>query len=319
MMIKNEIGIKEVCEYLKEHNNYIILTHSSPDGDCLGSGYALVMILNSLGKKARVVCPDAIPQKFMFFATKEEEFEYDTVISVDLADEQLLTNLIEVYGGKTELCIDHHKSNSHYAKYVYLDTEAAAVCECIYEIANELGVEITLPIARALYTGIATDTGCFKFSNTTPRTHLIAAKLLEIGVEAADINRVMFDTKSKARLEIEKMALQNADYLFDGKAVSLCVSMDMIKESGCTDEDLDGLSVIARSVEGISVAATMREKKPNFYKVSLRTFDGIDASAICGSFGGGGHKAAAGCVISGTEIEAKEKLYAAIKNALEDN
>lgn len=316
--MNNKITLKQACEFLKTHDNFAILTHASPDGDCLGSGYALMQVLNCIGKRAMVVCPDEIPNKFSYFAAGTEEFEYDTIISVDVADEQLLGEKKEEFSGKIELAIDHHASNCGFAKALYLDTNAAAACECIYDIANELGVKINHGIAAALYTGIATDTGCFKFSNTTPKTHRIAAELIELGVDFAEINRAMFDTKSRARLEIERMALDNADYLFDGKAVCLCVSHKMIEESGCTDSDLDGLSVIARSVEGISVAATMREKKPNFYKISLRTYDGIDASAICGLFGGGGHKAAAGCTISGNETEVKEKLYSAINKALED-
>lgn len=315
-----DVSVKEVCDFLKLKDNFAILTHASPDGDCLGSAFALADILKSMGKAVKVFCPDKIPEKFSYFAAENnDEFNYSTVISVDVADEKLLGDLKDEFSGKIDLAIDHHISNKRFAKALYLDKSAAAACECIYDIATMLGASLTQLVCDALYTGIATDTGCFKYSNTTPKTHILAAKLIEMGADFAQINRVMFDTKSRERLEIERLALENADFLFDGKAVCLAVTRDMVAQSGCTEDDLDGLSVLAKTIEGISVAATMREKENGNYKVSLRTYDEINAAEICGVFGGGGHKAAAGCVIEGPLENAKDKLYKAIKKALEKN
>lgn len=314
-----EISIIETCKFLSEHDNYAILTHMSPDGDALGSGFGLCMVLRSLGKKAEVVCPDGIPEKFKFItdSIKPDGSLRTTVVSVDIADEKLLGSARKEYEGRISLAIDHHVSNTGYSELLYLDVKASAVCECIYDIAKQMNVPLNLQLASAVYTGISTDSGCFKYGNTTPKTHRIAAELMEIGINFAEINRAMFDTKSRERLKMESMAVENAEYWYDGQAVVMFMSLDMIRESGCTADDLEGLSAIARCVEGISVAATVREREEGVYKVSLRTFGGVDASEICSEFGGGGHKVAAGCVISGTPDGVKKRLQHAIGGALE--
>lgn len=321
-MSKNckELNLSELCEYLKTHDDYIILTHISPDGDTLGSAYALALGLLSIGKRAFVVCNDEIPHKYDYFvkAAALKSFDYKTIISVDVADAKLLGSLYEKYSDKIELNIDHHISNTRYANNLYLDATASATAECIYDILMAMNIEITSIMANALYTGIATDTGCFKYSNVTPKTHLIAAELYKYGIDAAEINRVMFDTKSRNRIELEKMVLETAEFLFDERCLMLTVTSEMQEKSGCEQSDLEGVAAISRSVEGVLCGVSIKQSEKDVYKISLRTYPPLDASAICATLGGGGHVSAAGCTLEGSLEEVRAEITAAVGKAFEE-
>ena len=313
------LTLADLCQYLKENDNYLVLTHASPDGDTLGSAYGLKLGLKKLGKKVQVACPDEIPHKYDYFMDDSEcGFIPETVVAVDVADIKLLGDMWERFEGRIDLNIDHHVSNTRYAKRLYLDDAAAATAESIYEILNELGVEFDRDIANALYTGLSTDTGCFKYANVTARTHEIAARLYEVGVDAAEINRKMFDTKSKSRVKMEMMVLNSAEFHFDERCMLLAVTRDIQKKTGCSKSDMEGVASMSRSVEGVLVGASLKETDKDVFKVSLRTYDPLDASEICKKLGGGGHKAAAGCTVEGSLKEAKAAILGAIKEALEE-
>ena len=313
------LTLADLCSYLRENDNYLVLTHASPDGDTLGSAYGLKYGLKKLGKKVQVICPDEIPHKYDYFIDDSEcDFIPETVVTVDVADIKLLGDMWERFEGRIDLNIDHHVSNTHYAKRLYLDADAAATAESVYEILDELGVEFDTKIANALYTGLSTDTGCFKYANVTVRTHEIAAKLHAIGVDAADINRIMFDTKSKGRVKMEMMVLNGAEFHFDERCMMLAVTRDIQKKTGCTKSDMEGVASMSRSVEGVLVGVAIKESEKDVFKISLRTYDPLDASEICKKLGGGGHKAAAGCTVNGNLKQAKAAILGAIKEALEE-
>lgn len=306
------VSCEQAARLLKENDNYTVLTHAHPDGDTLGSGFALCEGLRSIGKKANVVCPDAIPSKFSYLVTEDRDFEPETVISVDVADEKLLGDLREEYCGRVLLSIDHHGTNTGFAENMYLEGDSAAACECVYKVLKELEAKITPFIASCLYTGIATDTGCFKFSNTTPRTHGFAAELIEAGADYREINRVMFEVKSKERLDMERLVLEGMEYFCGGSVAVVTVTREMIRETGCGSSDLDGITSLARQIEGVSIGITVREKIDGKWKISLRTFEPYDAAAICAEFGGGGHNRAAGCELDCSLEEAKKRLLSVV-------
>ncbi len=314
------LTLKQTARYLKKHNNYIILTHASPDGDTLGSAYALYYGLNEIGKTACVVCPDVIPSKYNYFARKTDHIDRDnaTIIAVDVADQRLLGSLQEEFGNKVDLNIDHHISNTSFAKNLYLDSDASATAECIFELLLQMRVNINDITAKAIYTGIATDTGCFKYSNVTAKTHTIISMLYDYEINAPEINRLMFDTKSKKLLELEKMVLEAAEYHFDDKCIVLSVTAEMQEKTGCSGTDLEGIAVISRSVEGVKAGVTIKQTDENEYKVSLRTYNPLDASKICKALGGGGHKGAAGASVRGSLAEVKEKVLKAVSDNLEE-
>lgn len=316
-----KITLNSVCAFLKRNNDFIILTHVSPDGDTLGSAYALALGLISIGKRAYVVCSDDIPARYDYFVKKSnlKPIEYKTIVAVDVADAKLLGDLYEPCKDRIDLCIDHHISNTDYAKRLYLDASASATAECIYAVLKKMHIKITPEIAECLYTGIATDTGCFKYSNVTAKTHNITAELYKIGINAAEINKLMFDTKSKARIELEKMVLDSAEFHLNDRCIVLTVTKEMQIESGCEPSDLEGVAVISRSVEGVLAGVSIKQTDDDTYKISLRTYEPLDASDICKKLGGGGHRAAAGCTVKGTLSEVKAAVLNAVKEALEDS
>ena len=316
-----ELSLKETARYLKKHDNFIILTHASPDGDTLGSAYALCYGLNEIGKSACVLCPDVIPQKYNFFvrSTSHLSRENATIVAVDIADKKLLGGLAEEFGDNVDLCIDHHLTNSRYAKNLYLDANAAATAECIFELLTLMHVNINDVTARAIYAGIATDTGCFKYSNVTAKTHMIAAMLYDYNIDTGEINRLMFDTKSKNLLDMERRVLEGAEYHFNDKCIILSVTSEMQKITGCYGAELEGIALISRSVEGVELGITAKEVDKDEFKVSFRSFEKLNSAEIAKELGGGGHKSAAAAVINGNIETVKAKILEVVAKYMEDS
>ena len=315
-----DITLKEAAQRLLDADHILILSHQSPDGDTLGCASALLRGLQSLGKKARFLCSDPVPRKFnyLFAGIEPQEFSTEFVVSVDIADRQLFGKGLAEYVDQVDLCLDHHGTNGDFAKERYVDAKAAAACEILFQVLKEMQVEISPEIADCLFTGISTDTGCFRFGNVTPRTHRMGAELMELGAHAAEINRQMYDTKSRARLEVEKYVLQSMTFHFDGKCAVLCLPASLVEELSVEEGDLDGVASMSRQVEGVMVGVTIREKEDGMLKVSLRTNPPVNAAEICAEFGGGGHAAAAGCSFTGkTFDEVKALLLEAIKKQME--
>ena len=313
------LTLRKTARFLKKHDNYIILTHASPDGDTLGSAYALYYGLKEIGKTACVICPDIIPKKYDYFARSTDHVAGAgaTVVAVDVADTKLLGALKDEFSGIVDLNIDHHISNMRYAKNLYLDADASSTAELIYELLIQMKVNINDTTARALYTGIATDTGCFKYSNVNAKTHLITAELYEYDLNAAEINRKMFDTKSHALIELEKMVLDTAEFHFDNRCMLLTVTAEMQEKTGCSGTELEGIAVISRSVEGVLAGVTVKQTGSNEYKISVRTFAPLNASLICKKLGGGGHFGAAGATLNGELKEVKSRILDAVREAME--
>lgn len=308
----------EAAGLLSQWDQILILTHQNPDGDTLGCAFALWNALENAGKRARVCCPDPLPARFSFLyeGYAEREFPVRHVVSVDVASLQLLGRLQETYGDRIDLAIDHHPSNAGFAAQTCLRAEAAAASEIIYDVIRALGGELTPQIATCLYTGVATDTGCFKFSNTTGNTHRVAADLFDAGADAAYINEFLFDTKSRARIEIERRALNTVEFFCGGRLAVMQVSQQMIRETCVDESELDGITAIPRQIEGVDIGVTIREKPDGSQKISVRTTAAADASQICLQFGGGGHARAAGCQMETDYAAAREKLVQACAKAL---
>lgn len=315
-----DITLKEAAQRLLDADDILILSHRSPDGDTLGCASALLRGLHSLGKKARFLCSDPVPKKFayLFAGVEEQVFEPKFIVSVDIADRQLFGKNLENYTDKVDLCLDHHGTNGDFAKERYVDAKASAACEILFQVLKEMQVAFSPEMADCLFTGLSTDTGCFRYGNVTPRTHRIAAELMELGAHAADINREMFDTKSRTRVAVEKYALQSMTFHFDGKCAVLFMPLSVVEELSAEEGDLDGIAAMPRQIEGVLAGVTIREKEDGMLKVSLRTNQPLNAAEICAEFGGGGHAAAAGCAFTGkTFEEVKALLLEAIAKQME--
>ena len=316
--MNTEITALEAARELLAHDNILIISHQNPDGDTLGAAFALCYALTSLRKHVRVACPDNLPKRFsyLYHDYKESDFLESYIVAVDVAALQLFGNLREAYGGKVDMCIDHHPSNELYAAKTYVRSDVAAACELIYEVIQSMGAEITPQIANCLYTGIATDTGCFKFSNTTENTHKVAAELFRLGADYRFINEYLFEIKSKQRIWIERQAINTMEFFSRDRIAIIHISQEMITSSAVDESELDGIPAIPRSVAGVMIGITLKEKQDGTQKISVRTTEKVNASKICAQFGGGGHARAAGCVIQADYQTAKKMLLEACEAIL---
>ena len=310
-------NLNDIAQALRERDDFVILTHQYPDGDTVGSAYALCRALRKMGKRSRVIINGKLDKKFNFLQNnyEEQDFEYKTVVTVDIAAKQLLGDLQEEFGGKVDISVDHHVSNDHFAKLSYVDPKAANA-ENVLELIKLLGTEIDKDMANAIYTGICTDTGCFKFSNVTSATMRAAAEMMDLGCDSTEINRVMFDLKSMARIRMEKAVLDSLTLHADGKIAVVNTTIELEHETGVGDTDMDGIASIPRQIEGVIIGITIKEKDGGKYRISIRTLGCCDASRIGAEFGGGGHHAAAGCSITGSLYDVKSRIVEAAEAEL---
>ena len=302
-------------------DDILILCHKNPDGDTLGSGAALCLALRRLGKTAAVLCSDPIPAMYAFLPITvfDGSFAPRFVVAVDVAGIQLFgdKNNMPRYAEHVDLCIDHHASNSGYAYESLVDGSAAAAAELLTSLIPELGVELTPDIAACLYTGLATDTGCFRFTNTTAATHRAAAALIEAGADVATLNERLFECRSHARMEAERMALESLEYYYGDRCAMICLTWDQIQAAGVAGAELEDLTSLPRSIEGVEVGLTLRQQKDGSYKISVRTGNQTNACSIARRLGGGGHPRAAGCEISGNLDNAKHAILDEVKKELD--
>lgn len=303
------IDVKECACLLKEHDNILILTHAHPDGDTLGSGFALLRALLKMGKKARVINDDDIPAKYgyLYSDLKPLSFKEDYIVAVDVATENLLGNLQHTYSGKIDLCIDHHLTNTEYARNLLLK-DVPASCEIIYDIVKELGVDIDKKTADCLYTGISTDTGCFRYASTTAHSYRVAAELIDLGADNGLINRKMLETKSKTYVNLERLALNGLELYCNDRVAVMTVTQKMYAETGSNEQETEALAPLTRQIEGVEIGITIREKKDKTCKASLRTYESVNAADLAKFFGGGGHAQAAACRFDCSVEEAKKRL-----------
>ena len=306
--------LNECAAFLRERDRFLILTHRRPDGDAVGSAAGLCQGLRRLGKTAFVLPnPEAVDRHGEMLAPCAPPADYapETVVSVDLAEEGILQLKGEAWAGKFDLSIDHHPSNSFYARRVFLDPGAGACGELIYQLLREMQVPVDKALATLLYIAVTTDTGCFRYKNTTPQTLRVGADLLEAGVDI-DLNRTLFMKKSRARLLLESSMIAGLRF-FQGDEASLAtVTRADLERCGVTEGDLEDIASVAGSVEGVELSITLREVGDGEWKVSLRTGQYGNAGRICEEFGGGGHGMAAGCTLRGGRSEVTERLKEAV-------
>ena len=301
-----QLNVQQMAQRLMTADNILILCHKNPDGDTIGCGSALYCALKALDKNVAVLCSDAIPNRYAFTNAHmfKGEFEPHTVVAVDVASVQLFgeNNGMTQFSRHVDLCIDHHPSNTGYAKRLLLRPTAAAACELMTDLLTELS-GLDEQIADCLYTGLVTDTGCFKHPSVTVDTHRIAQQLLLAGAQMQKIHR-MYDSMTKGKAALTAYALEHLRYELDGRCALVVLPRDVINLHQVTDDQLEGISSLPRQIEGVLVGVTLRQyKNCKGYKLSVRTDGIIDASAICARLGGGGHRGAAGCNVEDTPVE----------------
>ncbi|MGN0647422.1 MAG: bifunctional oligoribonuclease/PAP phosphatase NrnA [Oscillospiraceae bacterium] len=315
----NLLNAGQTAAFLRECSDVHILIHRSPDGDCIGSGYALYAVLTAFGVRARVCCADPIPPMYRFLTegVAFEEFAPQTVIAVDVADLQLLGDLREQYEGKIDLCIDHHISNTGYAAANFWNANASAACEVLYTLLKSMQFPITKQIALCLYTGMATDTGCFKFSNAGADTFAAVADLKRMfDLPYASLNRQLFDVKSKGRMALDARLMQAVQMSADDRIALLYLPYAWMEELGVTANEVDGASNLPLQIAGVEIGILVKEQPEGGYRISMRAGDHADVSVICRHFGGGGHVKAGGCSIAEGTPEAVCKMLMEVSEAM---
>ena len=315
------LPVQQAAARLKEAGSVLILCHKNPDGDTLGCASALYHALASLGRTAAVLCADPIPPRFGYLRPRlyRGDFEPALTVAVDVASLQLLGAVAQTTAGprRVDLCIDHHAGNSGYAQYSLVDPDAAAAAELLCDVIEAMGVRLTPQIAACLYTGLATDTGCFRFANTTARTHRVAAGLIEAGARVEELNTILFATRSRGQMEAERIARSHLTYELEGRCAVIWLDRDETAASGADPADLDELTALPIGIEGVQVGLTFRQLPGGSWRVSIRTAKGVDACAIARRLGGGGHLRAAGCELLGTLDNARQAVLAEARAVLD--
>ena len=286
----------ETADYFDRHDNYCILTHRRPDGDTIGSAAALCRGLRSMGKRAHILNNPETTERYQPLVeglTVDEPGDGDLIVAVDVAEDAMLPKAFAYLRNSVDLRIDHHGSGREFAPRSLVDPEAAACAEIIWDLLEELDVELDEKTAEAIYVGTSTDTGCFRFANTTVHSFDTAAECAAAGVNIYAWNQLLFETNSLAKLRLQGWIAENTKLFCDGKMAVCALPREVEERIGVDEDDMGNLSSFIRSIEGVCLAGLLRENE-NGCKISLRAVPGWDAAAVCEKFGGGGHAGAAG-------------------------
>ena len=306
-----ELTRVECADWLLDRDKFVILTHRKPDGDTIGSAAALCRGLRQKGKTAHVLYNDEVTSLYaplLEGLTKESPEEGDILVAVDVAADNMLPRAFAEMKNCIDLRIDHHGSGREYTPNEFVDSESAACAEIIWELLLDMGVDPDKEMAEAVYVGVSTDTGCFRFANTSAHTFDVSADCAATGADIFEWNRKLFDTNSLAKLRLQAWVVDHFKLLCDGKIALCALPKEVEEEIGVGEDDMNNISGFLRSIEGVCIAALLRNAGEENTKVSVRSIPGYNAAYLCEQFGGGGHAGAAGCSIRKPLAEAAKDL-----------
>ena len=324
---------RDVAEELKRPCDTLITCHVKPDGDCLGSAFALKAILEALGSRAWVVCAEECPNRLAFLLDGEQksilplsvpqDLAASRIIAVDTASPMQAGALMDLYGDRYTLMIDHHGRGTPFTDHWVLP-EASATGEMIFTLSRLLvsdGALRTVPqkAEAGMYAAISSDTGCFRFSNATPETHRTAAELLLSGIDAAEINRRLFSSVSYLQMQAEHEGFSRLQLFENGRIAAITFPYEIKQRLGLRDEHTETLIDVARMIEGVDIAFVLKQAdEAPLFRLSMRSAIDFDVSEVCATFGGGGHVRAAGATIEGAaDIDiALERVLSALRERL---
>lgn len=311
----------KIISLIKQANSILILAHINPDGDALGSSLSLYNALLTKNIKPDIMIQDP-PTKFNFLPNFDKiittsQKTYDLVLIVDTASKDRIGQDKDyLISAKHTINIDHHKTNTKYANYNYISDNSPACCQYLYEIYNNIGIEINEDIAKCLMCGILTDTGGFQYADVNHKTFEIAAKLSKI-TDIPYIYKKALTTKTKTQFQLSNLATSRLEFYHNNKIVLTYLTQEELDKYNAKNGDHEGIVNIGREIEGIEVSIFIREQNDK-YRISLRGNGNIDLSEVSHSFGGGGHKNAAGITMNKNIPfdELKTKLIETIKERL---
>ncbi|PTM58959.1 DHH family phosphoesterase [Desmospora activa] len=316
----------QTSSFLREKERYLVVSHLHPDGDAIGSTLAVKAMLEHLGKEVVLTNESPIPPKFQFLPgcdrilppTELDGCSFDGVVAVDVADRERMGVVWEYIPADIPLLnIDHHPTNDRFGTVNLVVEDAAATAQILYTVAKVMDIPFSSSLALALYTGLLTDTGGFRYSNTTPEVMEMAASLLRHGVNAGEVADRVIETMSRGQLALLQRGLSNLRFTADGRVGWIWLTRLDFQESGAEEDDLDGIVNYARNVIGVDVGLLFRETEGDKVKVSLRSREIVDVAELAHSFGGGGHARAAGCTLTGSREEVEPMMLERVNACLE--
>lgn len=307
---------------LAKAKSIYIFPHILMDGDALGSAAALCAALRARGCDAWILIEDKIPDYLTFLdngycTDKMLNESPDVCLAIDCGEENRFPKRADAFNrGKIKACIDHHPTSKPVFDYNYIDPAEAASGEIVYKILVEMKADITKEIGEALFAAITTDTGDFQYVNTTKSSHEIVAKLYDTGMDFNRISILLYQSESMAKVKLHGIVMSRIEIFAGGEAVITEVSQEMLEESGAMMEDTEGIIGKMRAIQGVQIAAMLKEQTDGSFKVTMRAKERGDVSAIAAKYGGGGHVKAAGCTLNENLEESRKIIMREIREAL---
>jgi phosphoesterase RecJ-like protein len=324
---------REIAAAFDQHQRFIVTTHVNPDGDGLGAELGLWAYLRRRGKEVRIINPDPLPSRYEFLG-EEGEFEtYDPAVHDSVIEKTQLVVVLDIsrwerlaglgerlrHASVKTVCIDHHPFEDNGMADLYaVDLEAAATGQLVYELIRKWGHEVDRQMALGFYVSILTDTGSFRFSNSDARAHRVAADLLQTGLDPSELYEMVYGNSSLARIRLLGEALREMQVEEEGRILILLLSRAMLERTGAHASDTEGFVDVARSVRGCEAVALLLERKDGRVKASLRSRGRLDINRVARAFGGGGHQLASGATVAGPLNEARERILAELRRAMEE-
>lgn len=312
-----DINIELIAKKLREYDNYRIVYHIRPDGDCIGSAFGLALALQAIGKKCDVVGQDDIPRihRYMTDKVQLDDVTDPVYIAVDSAS----PHRVGTYGDKHfTFCIDHHDNTFSDVDYRYVEKDCGACAEIIYKIIKEMGITVTKQIADLLYTAVVTDTLCFRTTDTRVQTFEVAAELAKAGADVYYISRINTFIKSSGRMKIESILRDSFHFTCDNKVVTGIIMLKDLETAGVLDSDLEGINSLVEQYEGMRVGATIRELPNGRMRCSMRSNGEISVNDICKIHGGGGHFHATCCELDMSAEDARAVIEQTCREYLDN-
>lgn len=317
--------IDQVAGIIRDFHDFFIMTHVNPDGDAIGSLLGMYLALKENGKIAIPVIGAEFPELFKFLpGSGNTVIGFDTIgfspshiIALDVAAENRISPEIGDLRKSTKLVnVDHHPTNPRYGDYNYVLPSANSTTQLVYEILKRAGYRVSQDVAKCLYTGLVTDTGCFKFAGVTSETFELAARLLELGVDNYEITRKLFEEFPESRLTLERLMIERLEVLLDGKLVLSYIDFEDYQKLGASMSEGESLVNRLRETRGVEVGGLITKLSENLYKVSLRSKGFVNVATVASALGGGGHSRAAGLKVSMSREEIRERLIKLIDSSL---
>ena len=327
MPLRTNTSLHDIACHFQRGSSFVVLSHYRPDGDAIGSSLAVALALKKMGKSVRVLNEDRVPDTLRFLPGSEmieqpgdDPIKADVVIAVDCATrERLGEKCLAAIQSPLWINMDHHRSNEDYGDLHFIDSDAPATGEIIFNLLFATALPLDADIGSNLYVAISTDTGSFQYQGTTARTYEIGAALIRLGVDIAGLSRSTYENFPLRRITLLRGLLNSMEITHGGRVASWGLTAEMAASTGMKPEDAEGLIDNLRSIQGVIVAAAFEELPgpDGKVRISLRSKDPrVDVGKVCAVFGGGGHALAAGARLRGPLSDAKARVFQAIDEAL---